>query len=130
MASGLSVSAPSPRAGPGIDGAGKRALAYLTDSLVDETKGTSLIVGVLRPGLVITDLIVRQFEGREDGWERTKRIFSIIADRAETVAPWLAELVLVNRRSGARISWLTPPKTIGRFLTAPFRKRDPFAEPD
>jgi hypothetical protein len=44
----------------------------------------------------------------------------------ETVTPWLAQKVLANQRSGVRITWLTRRKVMGRFLTAPLRKRDLF----
>jgi hypothetical protein len=76
--------------------------------------------------MVVTDLLTGQYRDRPDEWERAKRIFNILADRVETVAPWLAERVLANTQSGARIRWLTRSKLIGRFLAAPFRKRDLF----
>jgi NAD(P)-dependent dehydrogenase (short-subunit alcohol dehydrogenase family) len=108
-------------------GTTKYGLAYLTDALVTETAGTELIVGALRPGMVATELLSGQFEGRPEEWERARRIFNILADPVEAVAPWLVGKVLANKRSGARFEWLTRPKLIARFLTAPFRKRDVFA---
>jgi NAD(P)-dependent dehydrogenase (short-subunit alcohol dehydrogenase family) len=108
-------------------GTTKYALRYLTDALVQETRGTPILVGALRPGMVLTDLVTGQYEGRpEEEWEAARRIFNILADRVETVAPWLARQVLANNRSGVRITWLTRTKIIGRFLAAPFRKRDLF----
>ena len=50
----------------------------------------------------------------------------ILADRVETVTPWLARRVLSNQRSGALIAWLTTGKILVRFLTAPFSKRNLF----
>jgi hypothetical protein len=44
------------------------------------------------------------------------------------VTPYLAEKVLANDKSGARIEWLTTLQVFGRFLTAPFRKRDLFTD--
>jgi NAD(P)-dependent dehydrogenase (short-subunit alcohol dehydrogenase family) len=108
-------------------GTTKYALRYLTDALVQEMRGTPILVGALRPGMILTDLVTGQYEDRpEEEWEAAKRIFSILADRVETVTPWLAQKVLVNNRTGVRITWLTRRKVIGRFLTAPFRKRDLF----
>ncbi len=108
-------------------GATKRALAYLTDALAQEVKGTPVIVGALRPGMVVTDLITKQYEGRPpEEWAEGRRIFNILADRVETVTPWLAQRVLANTKNGARINWLTPAKVAGRFLTARFRKRELF----
>jgi len=108
-------------------GTTKYALAYLTDALAEEAKGTPVIVGAIRPGMVMTELITAQYEDRPpEEWAEAKRIFNILADRVETVTPWLAQKVLDNRKNGARISWLTPGKVIGRFLTAKFRRRDLF----
>lgn len=112
-----------------VYGTTKYGLRYFTDSLVKETTGTPLIVGSLNPGMVMTDLVVKQFQDRPEEWERAKRVFNIIADRAETVTPWLARQILANRKSGACIAWMTRGKLMRRFLTAPFRKRDLFAEP-
>jgi short-subunit dehydrogenase len=108
-------------------GSTKYSLSYLTDALVEETKDTPVLVGALRPGMVVTGLLTDQYEGRPEDWEKAKRIFNILADRVETVTPWLAEKVLKNQESGVRISWLTRRKIMWRFLTAPFSKRDLFA---
>jgi short-subunit dehydrogenase len=104
----------------------KYAIRYLTDSLMLETKGTSVLVGALSPGMVTTEFITSRYVGRPEEWERAKRIFNILADRVETVTPWLVDKVLANRRTGVRFQWLTKAKAFGRFLVAPFRKRDLF----
>ncbi|MBN1660169.1 MAG: SDR family oxidoreductase [Anaerolineae bacterium] len=118
--------------GLALYGTTKRALAYLTDALVREVKGTPLVVGALRPGMVVTDLLVGQYRDRPNEWARARRVFNLLADHVETVAPWFADHVLANERSGARFKWLTTPRLIGRFLAAPFAKRDLFSpgEPD
>ena len=113
--------------GLSLYGTTKSGLRYLDESLANEVRGTGVLVGVLRPGMVITDLMTKQFEGRPEDWERAKRIFNILADRVETVAPWLAQRVLANDKNGACISWQSTLKVLGRFLAAPFRKRDLFA---
>jgi hypothetical protein len=77
--------------------------------------------------MVVTDLLTNQYEDRPQDWEQAKRIFNILADRVETVTPWLAQRLLENNRTGARISWLTRRKIMWRFLTAPFSERDLFA---
>jgi NAD(P)-dependent dehydrogenase (short-subunit alcohol dehydrogenase family) len=112
--------------GLALYGCTKAGLRYLTQSWVEETRGTPVLVGALRPGMVMTDLVTKQYEERPEDWERDKRIFNILGDRVETVTPWLAQKVLANDKTGVRITWLTRGKVIGRFLLAPFRKRDLF----
>jgi len=55
-------------------------------------------------------------------------VFNILADKVETVTPWLAKRVLHNSKNGARINWLSSGKVMFRFLSAPFRKRDLFKD--
>jgi short-subunit dehydrogenase len=109
-------------------GSTKYGLAYLTDALVEEVKDTPVIVGALRPGMVVTDLLTGQYHDRPEAWERAKGTFNLLADRVETVAPWLAEQVLTNERNGARFKWLNPLRLAGRFLMAPLRQRNLFEE--
>lgn len=112
-------------------GTSKRALNYLTDNLAAEVKGTDIIVGALSPGMVLTDLIMERYRDRpQNEWENARRIFNILADRVETVTPFLAERVLQNTKNGARIQWLTSPKVLWRFLTAGISKRDLFEDQD
>lgn len=114
-------------AGLTLYGTSKRALNYLTDSLAGEVQGTKVIVGALSPGMVLTDLILKQYQGRDpEEWIEARRIFNILADRVETVTPYLARKVLENTQNGARINWLTPAKVAWRFLTAPLTGRDLF----
>jgi NAD(P)-dependent dehydrogenase (short-subunit alcohol dehydrogenase family) len=101
----------------------KSALAYLTTAAAKEVEGTSIIVGGLRPGMMNTKLITAQYEGHLEEWKRAERIFNILSDRVETVAPWLADRVLANKKNGTRIQWLTRSKVMARFLWSPFRKR-------
>ena len=112
--------------GLSIYGATKRGLAYLTEALIQETKGTGLVVGALRPGMVVTDLLTGQYEENPESWERARKTFNLLADHVETVAPWLAEKVLSNTKTGARFKWLTFRRLASRFLLAPFRKRELF----
>ena len=107
-------------------GTSKAALAYLTDAMVEEVKGTPVIAGAIRPGMVATDMLTGQYQDDPERWAEAKRIFDILADRVETVAPWIADRVLENRKNGARIQWLSRGKVMVRFLTAPFVKRDVF----
>ena len=65
---------------------------------------------------------------RFDSGGEVRRIFNILSDRVETVARWLVDQMLQNRRNGRRIVWLMGLKTMGRFLSAPFVKRSVYPE--
>ncbi len=105
-----------------IYGTSKAGLRYLTKALVAETKGTPVKVSYLSPGMVTTDLLMQTVAlGKE---AESERVFNLLADRVETVTPWLVDHMLANDKSGARIAWLTPPKIMARFMLSPFRKRD------
>jgi NAD(P)-dependent dehydrogenase (short-subunit alcohol dehydrogenase family) len=111
---------------PGLTlyGTTKAGLRYFTDGLIAETRETPVRVGAISPGMVVTDLLTGQYEKDSEAWRRARRIFNILADRVETVAPWVARKVLANREHGARIRWLTTPKVIWRFASSPFHDRD------
>jgi hypothetical protein len=78
--------------------------------------------------MVLTDLVMRQYDDEPEELERVRPIFSILADRVERVTPWLAQRILANSRNGAVISWLPWWKLAGRFALSPFRRRDPFED--
>ena len=102
---------------------------YFNQCPIKETRDTPLVIGTLRPGMVVTDLLTRQYEDRPEEWERDKRIFNILADRVETVAPWMAAQILKNERSGTCINWSSRTKILLRFLTSPFSRRNIFDDP-
>lgn len=112
--------------GLALYGMSKYGMNYFFESLVDETEDTPILVGSLRPGMVATEFITDRYTGREEEWEKTKPILNIIADRVETVTPWMAKEILSNEKHGEKITWLTKRKLMGRFLMSRFRKRDVF----
>ena len=114
--------------GLALYGATKAGLRYLTRALVRETKNTPVQVCFLSPGIVLTDLWEDLYRGQPDQWAKTKKIVNILGDKVETVTPWLVEKVLANDKAGANIKWLTNGKAFARFMSAPFKKRDLFAE--
>ena len=109
-------------------GATKRALNYLTTSLQKEIKGTEVQVNTLSPGIVVTDLLVGDYDFASPEWQKTRKILNILGDTVETVTPFLVQGVLNASKSGTRVAWLTGRKAFWRFLTAGFNKRDLFAE--
>ncbi|NNH68460.1 SDR family oxidoreductase [Nocardia uniformis] len=107
-------------------GASKRAVTYLTKALAKEVPA-GVSVGLLSPGMVVTDLLTHGYDDPAE-LAKARKVFNILADRVETVAPWLAERAVSHTRNGAHVRWLTTPKVIGRFASAPFRRRELFGE--
>ncbi|NET33253.1 MAG: SDR family oxidoreductase [Cyanothece sp. SIO1E1] len=105
-------------------GTSKSAVRYMTKALVQETRGTGVKVSTLSPGMVITNLLDDQFKDDPEGLERAKTIFNAMGDKVETVAPWLADRVLENDKTGAAIAWFTPSKILWRLITACLKQRN------
>ena len=110
--------------GLAIYGSTKSAVRYFTRALIKEAAETPVIVGTLSPGMVMTDLIIKQYVDDPAGWEKAKRIFNILADKPETVTAWMVPQILANTRHGKAIAWLTQWKVIGRFIGSMFTQRN------
>jgi NAD(P)-dependent dehydrogenase (short-subunit alcohol dehydrogenase family) len=109
-------------------GSSKYALRYFTQSLAMEVAKTPLKVSTISPGMVVTEMLIGKYDKSSAEWQRVKRIFNILADKVETVSVFLVEGMIANQKNNAAIAWLTTPKIAWRFMTAPFNKRDLFAE--
>jgi NAD(P)-dependent dehydrogenase (short-subunit alcohol dehydrogenase family) len=114
------------QAGMSAYGATKRAVNYLNKSLRKDTEGTNIQVCTLSPGIVVTDLLINDYDTSSEEWQKTRRIFNILADRVETVTPFLVDGVLKSDKDGAKVMWLTNGKVMRRFMTSRFVKRDVF----
>jgi NAD(P)-dependent dehydrogenase (short-subunit alcohol dehydrogenase family) len=109
-------------------GATKRAVNYINKALQKEVKGTGVQVCTLSPGIVVTDLLVGDYDTSSPEWEKSKKIFNILGDTVATVTPFLVDGVLKADKSGAKVAWLTTGKAFRRFMGAGFNKRDLFRE--
>ncbi|MFF3501721.1 SDR family NAD(P)-dependent oxidoreductase [Streptomyces sp. NPDC003247] len=114
--------------GLGAYGATKRAVAYLTQALATDLRHRAgrrphdVRAMALSPGMVVTDVLTHGYTPEE--YARVRKVLDILADRVETVTPWLADQVLSGRtRNGGRVAWLTRRKAAARFATAAFRHR-------
>jgi short-subunit dehydrogenase len=109
-------------------GASKRAVNYLCKALRKDVEGSGVQICTLSPGIVITDLLLGDYDETSEQWAQAKRIFNILGDTVETVTPWLAKNILAANKDGAKVAWLTGGKAFWRFMTASFNKRDLFAD--
>lgn len=122
---------------PGLTvyGTTKRAVRYLTEALIIETKGTPVRVGWMMPGLVMTDFVKKVVSAVPKGpaREQVKKMISVIADTVETVTPWLADELLKNVEKGshgAELNYMPPEKVEARKKDPVYLKRDLFAGMD
>lgn len=105
-------------------GTSKRAVRYFSDAFAAEVKKGPVIVGTISPGMVLTDLTMTQVRKDPEESRQLIKIYNILANEADAVAPFLVQKMIDNRKNGAKISWLTTGKVIRRFLFAPFSRRD------
>jgi NAD(P)-dependent dehydrogenase (short-subunit alcohol dehydrogenase family) len=115
--------------GIAIYGTTKRGLDYFSRSLAKELRDAGVIVGRVRPGMIITEAVVR--EAREDlaRFEKSRKMINSLVDKVETVAPFLVDEMLSFSKSGGKIRWLTGGKIAWRMLKSRFVTRpDQFEE--
>ncbi len=112
--------------GLSVYGTSKSALHYFTKAFATEAKGGSVKIGVLSPGMVITDMLFETVAGAPDP-EGEKRFFNKVADDVETVSARLAEGMLASKRQYDCIKCLTKRKMIFRMLFGSLRRKDFFS---
>ena len=117
----------------GVYSSTKAGIYRMTKYLLDENKDKSILIGMISPGMLITD---NWFDERgklsEQEWKKIRPMLNILCDYVETVTPWLVDQILANRTQGRRIAWLTNGKMAKRFFDAKVlrRKRDLFSRFD
>ncbi len=107
---------------PGMIGYGtsKRAVQFFTQQFAQEMAGSSVIVGGLSPGLVITEGFLREHAHTPAGSLAAREaVVNLIGDHPATVGGWAARIALTNRRNGRVFRWLTPGKIQRRRAEGP-----------
>ncbi len=115
--------------GMGIYGTTKRGLNYFTDALVRELRDSPLVIAKIRPGMIITEAVIREIEADRDNFERSRNRMNTLVDTVATVAPYLVDEMLACEQSGRKIRWLSPAKITGRMLKSLFTRRPDQFEP-
>ncbi len=110
---------------PGIAvyGTTKRGLDYFSTALAKELRGTGVIVGRVRPGMIVTGAVVREARQDPDSFRKSRKMINNLVDQVETVSPFLVDEMLAFKKNGAKIRWLTGGKIAWRMLKARVRTR-------
>jgi NAD(P)-dependent dehydrogenase (short-subunit alcohol dehydrogenase family) len=108
--------------GLSIYGTTKAGLRYFNDAIVQENKNPKIIIGALLPGMVLTDMVTSQYEGKPEDWKKVERILTAISDDVHSVADWLVEKMLANQKNGARLSYSNTFKIMGKMIGMIFKR--------
>jgi len=101
----------------------KSAIPMIQKTLLLETKGLPVGIHDLSPGMVLTDLLLK-----DEPDLQTKKVYNILAERPETVADYLVPKIRQIKGTGKKIKFLSGPKVMMRFLTAGKAKNKYFDE--
>ncbi|WNC72166.1 SDR family oxidoreductase [Thalassotalea psychrophila] len=102
--------------GMGVYGTTKRGLDYFTNALSKELKDDNIIVGKIRPGMIITEGVIREAKEDLDNFQKRRKFANALCDTVETVAPFLVENILKFNKTGKKIAWLNTTKITLRML--------------
>lgn len=110
--------------GMGIYGTTKRGLDYLTNAMIKEFKDTAIIIGKIRPGMVITEAVIREANLDLENFQSSRKVMNVLCDHVETVSPFLVDGILKANKSGTKISWLSGGKIGMRMMFSRFGKQE------
>ena len=93
---------------PGISiyGTAKRGVTYFTKALAKEAESSKLdiIVGLLSPGIMITDFLVNAFRNKKIKLsDKNRKVYNILGDYPDVVAKYLVNRMISNTNNGVRI---------------------------
>jgi NAD(P)-dependent dehydrogenase (short-subunit alcohol dehydrogenase family) len=115
------------RLGYAVYGATKTATRYFSRSVAKELGAGPVRCGVMMPGIVITEMLLAQFDGApKSEWEGSRKLYSTLGNTVEQVAPVLARGMLENTKQNALVSAFSIPGVLFRFLNPRYRNRDLF----
>lgn len=111
------------RPGMGVYSATKRGLDMFTRALTKETKESGILIGQIRPGILISDGWLREARRAPEQVSSQRNALNILADHVDDVAPYLVDQVVAASKTGTEISWLTTGRIAKRFMTPGYGKK-------
>lgn len=116
--------------GLSIYGTSKRAVTYFTESLAYESEQlkTGILIGKITPGIMITNFISSELgDGKKiELDEKTKKVYNILGDYPETIAEFMVNKIINNKKNNVKFTWLTNKRATWRFMISAFNKRNFF----
>lgn len=115
--------------GLSVYGTSKRGLTYFFKALAKEVeeKKLPIKIGVLSPGIMITDFITHSMGSEAfELPEKTKKVYNILGDYPDIIANFLVSKIVTNNKNNVKFNWLTNRKASFRFMTSGLNKRDFF----
>jgi NAD(P)-dependent dehydrogenase (short-subunit alcohol dehydrogenase family) len=109
--------------GLSIYGSTKAGLRYFNDAIIKENKHESIIIGALLPGMMLTDMVMNQYEGKPEEWQKVSGILSAISGDVDEVADWLTEKMLTNKKNGVRLEYSNMFKILIRMIKYQFGRK-------
>ncbi len=111
-------------AGLAIYGTSKAAVKYYTDALIEEARNSPVKICSLSPGMVLTDLLLKQKDRSEEEWQKLLKVYNLLADSVENVTHWMARQILANQKHGAEIRYFTFARLLSHFVGSLTGKRN------
>ena len=116
--------------GMSVYGTTKNAVRYFNRSLVKEYRHSHVKIGSISPGMLVTDMLLEPLRKEPEKNRGALRIFHLLADPTERVAPWIAGKIMANNRHGIHITWLTRRKIAFRMAAGMVKRRKVEGLPD
>lgn len=83
----------------------KAAIHHFNMALAEENVHPNIVVGALQPGMVLTDMVTTQYEGKPQEWQNDKPVLTALCNDVTKVANWLVEKMVANQRNGIRFAY-------------------------
>ncbi len=108
--------------GLSIYGATKSGLRFFNDAIAHENKNGHVLIGALLPGMMLTDMVTSQYEGKPEDWKKVEGIFKAISEDVNVVADWMTDKMLANQKNGVRFEFSNTFKFLIRMLKQMVKK--------
>jgi len=101
-----------------IYGTSKRAVNYFTKAFAREIDDSKVQIGVIQPGMVLTDLLMKPMEeNTEEELKRFKKVFNLLGNKVEVVTPWISDKILKSNKNYDRIKYSSTFKILKNLVT-------------